>query len=125
VPALIRWPGKIKPNTNFTELFSAGGANGMGHANRVEKLRDMKCLRIGSTSLDDFRPMATVGNSGSPEASAKILGNPRCNEPPYGSNGQTGGRWSDEGMASQPVVHLTIADFYVKLAVAGCRTGIL
>src|SRR5262249_3520858 len=23
VPALIRWPGKIKPNTNFTELFSA------------------------------------------------------------------------------------------------------
>lgn len=23
VPALIRWPGKIKPGTNFTELFSA------------------------------------------------------------------------------------------------------
>jgi arylsulfatase len=23
VPALIRWPGHIKPNTNFTELFSA------------------------------------------------------------------------------------------------------
>jgi arylsulfatase len=23
MPALIRWPGKIKPNTNFTELFSA------------------------------------------------------------------------------------------------------
>jgi arylsulfatase A-like enzyme len=23
VPALIRWPGRIKPGTNFTELFSA------------------------------------------------------------------------------------------------------